>query len=88
MAIARGVVYVQLVIDKVKSKRKDADGLPAALERKGIAARNNKNSEGESRKWFDALEYVLEYALKDQSSEQASFFVDNLMDRLLRALVF
>ncbi len=50
-----------------------------------MAARNNKNSEGESRKWFDALEYVLEYALKDQSSEQASFFVDNLMDRLREA---
>src|SRR2546426_5953659 len=36
----------------------------------------------DSRKWFQSLEYVLEYILKNQSPEQAAFFLDELTDRL------
>src|ERR1043166_3898638 len=36
----------------------------------------------EARKWFDALEYVLEYVLKQQGSDQAHFFAENLIERL------
>src|SRR5947209_2629266 len=36
----------------------------------------------EARKWFESLEYVLEYVLKKEGSEQAPFFLDNLVERL------
>ena len=40
---------------------------------------------GETRKWFKSLEFVLEYVLKNQGSDEAPFFVDNLIDRLREA---
>src|SRR4026209_128214 len=40
---------------------------------------------GETRKWFQSLEFVLEYVLKNQGSEEAPYFVDNLIDRLREA---
>lgn len=40
---------------------------------------------GETRKWFKSLEFVLEYVLKTQGSDEAPFFVDNLIDRLREA---
>ena len=52
------------------------------------ASRPNAPSGGDdSRKWFQSLEYVLEYILKNQSPEQAAFFLDELVDRHLAAPV-
>lgn len=36
----------------------------------------------ESRKWFGALEQLLELALKNQKTEKAALFLDQLVDRL------
>lgn len=36
----------------------------------------------DARKWFEALEFVVESILKSQGSEQAAYFLDNLVDRL------
>src|SRR5439155_2010427 len=44
-----------------------------------------KQSNAEARKWFESLEYVLEYVLKQQGSDQAPYFVDNLVERLRAA---
>jgi len=42
-------------------------------------------SKSEARKWFESLEYVLEYVLKKQGSDQAPFLLDNLVERLREA---
>ena len=36
----------------------------------------------DTRSWFEALEYVVEAILRNQGSEQAAYFLDNLVDRL------
>lgn len=36
----------------------------------------------ETRKWFESLEFVLRYVLKNQGPEQTSYFLDRLVDRL------
>ena len=56
--------------NKVKSKSQDA-------------ARNFRRPAGvDAKKWFDSLEFVLEYALKNQDPAQAELFVESLVDRL------
>ncbi len=39
----------------------------------------------EALRWFESLEYVLSYALKNHEPGQASFSVDNLLDRLRKS---
>jgi pyruvate dehydrogenase E1 component len=46
--------------------------------RKGSRDRNGE----ETQKWFDSLEFVLEYILRSQASDKASYFVDRLVERL------
>jgi pyruvate dehydrogenase E1 component len=36
----------------------------------------------ETRRWFESLEFVLRYVLKNQGPEQTSYFLDRLVDRL------
>ncbi len=48
-------------------------------------SKSDKWDATETRKWFESLEFVLEYILKNQGSERAPFFVDNLVDRLHKA---
>src|SRR6266853_2661001 len=65
---------------EAKSKQNKADTV-APSERR-LTGREGKQSKLEARKWFESLEYVLEYVLKKQGSEQAPFFLDNLVERL------
>ena len=39
---------------------------------------------GERRKWFAAMEFVVEHALRTQGADRAPFFLGNLVDRLRR----
>jgi pyruvate dehydrogenase E1 component len=51
----------------------------------GEGRRRSVERTGETRKWFKSLEFVLEYVLKTQGSDEAPFFVDNLIDHLREA---
>ncbi len=61
---------------KSASKKGLAEGSVAA------AADSSGRNGDDTRQWFQSLENVLEYALRDQTSEQASVFLDELVDRL------
>src|SRR5256714_1778296 len=73
-------------MQRAKTKQ-GSPGSPARSDgQKEAELRSSKQQSNlETRKWFDSLEYVLEYVLKKQSSEQAPVFVDNLVDRLRAA---
>lgn len=45
----------------------------------------NTPSGSESRRWFESLEFVLEYMLKHQETERAPFFLQSLVNRLRQA---
>src|ERR1043165_7071521 len=68
---------------EAKSKQSKAGSVPPSEGR--VTRREGKQSKLEARKWFESLEYVLEYVLKKQGSEQAPFFLDNLVERLRAA---
>ncbi|HEX2259987.1 MAG TPA: pyruvate dehydrogenase (acetyl-transferring), homodimeric type, partial [Candidatus Binatia bacterium] len=46
------------------------------------ARNNNKGTKNDKHKWIDSLEYFLEYTLKNQDPEQATFLVEELIKRL------
>ena len=46
------------------------------------ARNNNKGTRNDKHKWIDSLEYFLEYTLKNQDPEQATFLVEELIKRL------
>ena len=43
---------------------------------------NNKGLKNDKHKWVASLEYMLEYILKNEESEQATFLVEELIERL------
>src|SRR5438876_12305778 len=43
---------------------------------------NGKNNKNERHKWIASLEYILEYILKNEQSEQATLLLDELTGRL------
>ena len=43
---------------------------------------NGRGLKNDRRKWVASLEYILEYILKNEESEQASHLLDELADRL------
>jgi len=43
---------------------------------------NNKGLKNDKHKWVASLEYILEYILKNEESEQATFLVEELIERL------
>ena len=43
---------------------------------------NAKGLRSDKHKWFASLEYILEYILKNEESEQATFLVEELFERL------
>ena len=63
------------VIDKVKLKKNDASFPPARPGRPSL-------KDDETRQWFASMEGVIEYALKHQEADRASYFVDSLVERL------
>src|SRR5258707_13591013 len=67
---------------EIKSRKAAVGSLskPGADEAERPPAK--KAGQLEARKWFDALEYVLEYVLKQQGSGQAHFFIESLIERL------
>ena len=74
-----------VLMDKVKAKDKEqgnptSEGMPKSGAGRAASAREN-----ERRKWFESLEFVLEYALKNQDSEQASLLMDSLVGRLRKS---
>jgi pyruvate dehydrogenase E1 component len=71
------------VIDKVKSKTAESEARPLRdVTDLGLAA---APAPGETRKWFKSLEYIVETILKDQTPQQAVFFLNNLTERLRNA---
>ncbi|MEO8429478.1 MAG: pyruvate dehydrogenase (acetyl-transferring), homodimeric type, partial [Verrucomicrobiota bacterium] len=49
---------------------------------KPSSARERTQDAADQKKWFDSLEFVLEYALKNQGPDRVSLLLDNLVDRL------
>ena len=48
----------------------------------GMRENNNKGVKNDKHKWVASLEYILEYILKNEESEQAAFLVEELIERL------
>src|SRR5499433_750364 len=48
----------------------------------GAILENNKGLKNEKHKWVASLEYILEYILKNEESEQAAFLVEELIAKL------
>jgi pyruvate dehydrogenase E1 component len=73
------------VIAKAKSgPKKNAVSRPRENPESEDRAKASHNGE-DTRKWLDAMEFVIEYALRNQGSGRAPYFVDNLVDRLRQA---
>lgn len=66
----------------MKTRRTPGIVEPGAESSQDVPASPEKQESEQTRKWFESLEHVLEYVLKIQGPEQASFFVDNLVERL------
>jgi pyruvate dehydrogenase E1 component len=75
--------YLVLVIEKRTVELERSNGEQNHSDE--TQHRGSNGPTGETRKWFKSLEFVLEYVLKTQGSEEAPFFVDNLIDRLREA---
>src|SRR3954452_7590129 len=76
-----------IVIAKAKSGPKSA-ATPRSSSGDQLPARpdaTRAHDGDDTRKWLDSLEFVIEYALRNQGSGQAPYFVDNLIDRLRQA---
>src|SRR6185503_4815974 len=67
------------VVEKTKTNKKEPNSAVTAAKPNQHRGQPNTRASEETRKWFDSLEFVLEYVLKNQGSDQASFFVDNLV---------
>src|SRR5438552_2116552 len=52
---------------------------------KPVRAPRVRSNGGEAQKYFESIEFILEYILKTQDPERAGFFIDNLIDRLQAA---
>ncbi|MBM3833070.1 MAG: pyruvate dehydrogenase (acetyl-transferring), homodimeric type [Verrucomicrobia bacterium] len=63
---------------RYKDKEQGNNLSAAAAGRKVSEDRNGE----ETQRWFESLEFVLEYILRSQGSERTSFFVDRLLERL------
>src|SRR6185503_18251827 len=74
---------IRSVTDKVKSKAAESEPRPIRdIADLGLAA---TPAAGETRKWFKSLEYIVETILKDQTPQQAVFFLNSLTERLRSA---
>ena len=62
----------------MEREEKDAAHSPNAENDRG----NGKELKSDRRKWVASLEYILEYILKNDESEQAGHLLDELADRL------
>jgi pyruvate dehydrogenase E1 component len=68
-----------------KDKEHEKSPAMAVLDRKGSSSREKERNGEETQRWFESLEFVLEYILRNQGSEKTSFFVDSLLDRLRKS---
>ena len=62
----------------MEREEKDGANGPKAENDRG----NGKGLKNDRHKWIASLEYILEYILKNEESEQASHLLDELADRL------
>src|ERR671913_385469 len=62
----------------MEREEKDVPQSPKAENDRG----NGKRLKSERHKWVASLEYILEYILKNDESEQAGYLLDELADRL------
>ena len=62
----------------MEREEKDVTQSPKAENDRG----NGKGLKSERHKWVASLEYILEYILKNDESEQAGYLLDELADRL------
>src|SRR4051812_22164700 len=54
----------------------------AVRKPKSLSASRTRSNGGDAQKYFESIEFILEYILKTQDPERAGFFLDNLVDRL------
>ena len=67
----------------MRSNSKGEQGIAKGVGR--LSAQEVSRNGDETKRWFQSLEFVLEYILKHQSSEKASLFLNSLMTRLTAA---
>src|ERR1051325_3101679 len=48
-------------------------------------SRRVRSNGGETQKYFASIEFIFEYILKTQNTEQTGFYIHNLIDRLQAA---
>src|SRR5258708_31056722 len=70
---------------EAKTKKPARATGPHSEGQKESSARPGKESESDTRQWFEALENVLEYVLKQQHSERAPLLMQSLLERLRAA---
>ena len=68
------------LIEQEKQKTASSETRP-----KAFSPREPKGAELEKEHWFESLEFVLEYALKNQSPDRTTFLLEKLVDRLREA---
>lgn len=71
-----------MVITKAQNKNAPTETGTETAPAKGGTSNAPKAGKAATRKWFDALEYVVESILKNQGSGEAAMFVDTLVERL------
>jgi pyruvate dehydrogenase E1 component len=50
--------------------------------RKGTVVRSRQSNGGETQKWFESLEYVIDYVLRNQSESHTGFYLDRLIEKM------
>ncbi|MBI2090134.1 MAG: pyruvate dehydrogenase (acetyl-transferring), homodimeric type [Deltaproteobacteria bacterium] len=70
----------------MEAEKKEQQTKPPSAQadngRRDLTAERHKPDSGETQRWLDSLEYVLEYVLKDRESNHVPFLLDRLITRL------
>ena len=64
----------------MKDDTKKTEVAPAPSPAGSKTAPAKPRQPGDVRRWLDSMEYMLEFVLKNQGSEQATAFVDGLFE--------
>jgi pyruvate dehydrogenase E1 component len=72
--------------DRMRAQNKQAQSANQKEPARNITdPESHSHDGGEARKWFDSLEFFVEYILRNQAPEQAPVFLDKLAERLRKS---
>jgi pyruvate dehydrogenase E1 component len=81
----RGGAFLSCRQAKMKVKNRVQSVSSATAEPTGTPARREGTNGGDAQKYFESIEFILEYILKTQDPDRAGSFIDNVIDRLRAA---